>query len=164
VLVASRELSKHFAIVLRSPSYPIQIYQPKRLLDLPDGRSDVNNKRATTLGIAFPGIDDIRSSRSIPLTDSLEEQSADVVDCDTVVAESMYDQFPKIKYTDSAADALADAAACLVTTDWDEFTALNEAFESIARKLVIDSWRVNLPIGEHRIKYEASVNPRVQIS
>ena len=46
------------------------------------------------------------------------------------------------------------AEACLVATDCDEFTALDEEFEAMARKLVVDGRRVDLPVEERDLEYE----------
>lgn len=53
-----------------------------------------------------------------------------------------------------AADALARAEACLVAADCDTFDALNEAFEPMARELVVDGHRVDLPVAERDLEYE----------
>jgi UDPglucose 6-dehydrogenase len=54
----------------------------------------------------------------------------------------MQAHFPDIKYADSAAKALQDAHATLVITDWDEFAALNEEFDSMATPVVVDGRRI----------------------
>lgn len=53
-----------------------------------------------------------------------------------------------------AADALPRAEARLVPTDCGEFGALDEAFETMARKLVVDGRRVDLPVEERELEYE----------
>jgi len=113
--------------------------QPKRLLGLLDEHVDVAGKRVAVLGLAFkPGTDDIRESRAIPVIEGLLERGADVVGYDPVATENMRERFPAVEYADSAAAALEGAHAALVTTDWDEFEALDAEFERMAEKIVID--------------------------
>ncbi|MBP1985613.1 UDP-glucose 6-dehydrogenase AglM [Halolamina salifodinae] len=129
--------------------------QPERLLELLDERLDVDGERVAVLGLAFkPGTDDIRNARSIPVIEGLQKRNASVVAYDPVAADEMRERFPDIEYADSAADALTDASAALIVTEWDEFGALDEAFETMARKLVVDGRRVDLPIEERGLEYE----------
>jgi UDPglucose 6-dehydrogenase len=120
--------------------------QPGRLLSLLDDHADVSGERVAVLGLSFkPGTDDVRNSRAIPVIEGLLERDADVVGYDPVATENMRDQFSEIDYADSAGDALADATAALVVTDWDEFAALDEEFDTMARQLVIDGRRIVEP-------------------
>ncbi|QKY21486.1 UDP-glucose/GDP-mannose dehydrogenase family protein [Halolamina sp. CBA1230] len=129
--------------------------QPERLLELLDDHIDVDGERVAVLGLAFkPGTDDIRNARSIPVIEGLQERNATIVAYDPVAADEMRERFPEIEYADSAADALTDASAALIVTEWDEFAALDEEFEAMARKLVVDGRRVDLPIEERDLEYE----------
>jgi len=65
-----------------------------------------------------------------------------VVGYDPVATENMREHFPDIEYADSAAAALEGAHAALVTTDWDEFEALDGEFDAMADPVVIDGRRV----------------------
>jgi len=106
--------------------------QPERMLDLLDDAVDVGGKRVAVLGLAFkPGTDDIRNSRAIPIIEGLLARGASVVAYDPVAAGNARKRFPDIEYAESAADALDGAAAALVVTDWDEFAALDDAFDSM---------------------------------
>jgi UDPglucose 6-dehydrogenase len=57
----------------------------------------------------------------------------------------MRERFPEIEYADSAAQALEDAHAALVVTDWDEFAALDDEFAAMATPVVIDGRRIIEP-------------------
>jgi Predicted UDP-glucose 6-dehydrogenase len=57
----------------------------------------------------------------------------------------MAEKFPDIEYADSAADALRNAAGALVVTDWDEFTALDGAFDEMSSQIVVDGRRIVEP-------------------
>ncbi|WP_396612626.1 UDP-glucose 6-dehydrogenase AglM [Haloferax sp. S1W] len=117
--------------------------QPVRMLDLLRERFDPEGKRVAVLGLSFkPGTDDIRGSRSIPLIEELLDAGADVVGYDPVATENMRELFPDIEYTDSAAAALVGADAALVATDWDEFAALDEQFDEMRERVVIDGRRI----------------------
>ncbi|KTG10996.1 UDP-glucose 6-dehydrogenase [Haloprofundus marisrubri] len=120
--------------------------QPERLLSILDDHVDVNGERVAVLGLAFKsGTDDIRSSRAIPTIEGLLERGATVVGYDPVATENMRAEFPDIEYASSAADALSGATAAVVVTDWDEFAALDEEFDAMARPVVVDGRRIVEP-------------------
>jgi UDPglucose 6-dehydrogenase len=120
--------------------------QPGRMLSLLDDHADVEGERVAVLGLSFkPGTDDVRNSRAIPVIAGLLERGAEVVAYDPVATENMREHYPDIEYTESAADALEDAGAALVVTDWDEFAALDEEFDAMARQLVVDGRRMVEP-------------------
>ncbi|KAB1194253.1 nucleotide sugar dehydrogenase [Haloferax sp. MBLA0076] len=117
--------------------------QPKRMLELLEDRFDPEGKRVAVLGLSFkPGTDDVRNSRAILLIDHLLDAGADVVGYDPVATENMRAHFPNIDYATSAADALVDADAALVATDWDEFAALDAQFDEMRERVVIDGRRI----------------------
>jgi UDPglucose 6-dehydrogenase len=92
--------------------------------------------------LAFkPGTDDVRNSRAIPLIEGLQKRGATVVGYDPVATEPMRERFPDIEFADSAADALAGAVGAVVATDWDEFAALDDAFDAMAEPVVVDGRR-----------------------
>jgi len=113
--------------------------QPERFLDLLDDHVNVEDRRVVVLGLAFkPGTDDIRNTRAVPVIQGLLERDADVVAHDPVAVENMRDRFPDIEYADSPTDALRDAHACLVVTDWDLYEVLDEEFDAMADPIVLD--------------------------
>ena len=117
--------------------------QPERMLELLDSHADVAGERVAVLGLAFkPGTDDTRNSRAIPIIEGLQARGADVVGYDPVATEAMRERFPEVAYADSAAAALEGASAALVVTDWDEFAALDDAFDAMAEPVVIDGRRI----------------------
>ncbi len=117
--------------------------QPERLLGLLDKHVDASGKRVAVLGLSFkPGTDDIRNSRAIPVIEGLKQRGADVVGYDPVATAEMREKFPGIEYAESAADALNDASGAVVVTDWDEFAALDEEFDAMAKPVVVDGRRI----------------------
>ncbi|QDX41022.1 UDP-glucose 6-dehydrogenase AglM [Salarchaeum sp. JOR-1] len=120
--------------------------QPERLLSLLDDHIDVSGNRVAVLGLAFkPGTDDVRNSRAIPVIEGLQERGATVAAYDPVATENMREHLPDIEYEDSAEAALTDASACLVCTDWDEFEALDEEFDTMTQQIVVDGRRCIAP-------------------
>ena len=116
--------------------------QPERMLNLLAKHVDVDGARVAVLGLAFkPGTDDVRNSRAIPVIDGLHDRGAEVVAYDPVATENMREHFPDLDYADSAASALFDVDAALVTTDWDEFGALDDEFDAMRSPVVIDGRR-----------------------
>jgi UDPglucose 6-dehydrogenase len=104
---------------------------------------DPAGRKVAVLGLAFKNeTDDIRESRSIPVIAELLRLGARVSAYDPMAAENMKRVFPAIEYFDKASDALKDAEACLVMTEWDEFRSLDSEFQSMKRKIVIDGRRV----------------------
>ncbi|MFC4447494.1 UDP-glucose 6-dehydrogenase AglM [Halorussus aquaticus] len=117
--------------------------QPDRLLDLLDVHLDPDGKRVAVLGLAFkPGTDDVRNSRAIPVIEGLRERGADVAAYDPVATENMRERFPDVEYASSAEAALDGAQGAVVVTDWDEFAALDSAFDAMANPVVVDGRRV----------------------
>ncbi|PSQ06186.1 UDP-glucose 6-dehydrogenase [Halobacteriales archaeon QS_6_71_20] len=117
--------------------------QPRRLLALLDRHVEVAGERVAVLGLAFkPGTDDVRNSRAIDVIEGLHERGADVVAYDPVATENMRDRFPDIEYASSAGEALADSVGALVATGWDEFRALDDEFDSMEQRVVVDGRRV----------------------
>ncbi|WP_227134380.1 UDP-glucose 6-dehydrogenase AglM [Halorubellus salinus] len=116
--------------------------QPERMLELLEKHVDVDGARVAVLGLAFkPGTDDVRNSRAIPVIAGLQERGATVVAYDPVATDNMREHFPDLDYADSAASALENADAALVTTDWDEFQALDDEFDTMHSQIVIDGRR-----------------------
>ena len=100
-------------------------------------------KKIAVLGLAFKNeTDDIRESRAIPVIAELLRLGAKVSAYDPMATENMKWIFPTIEYSGKAKDALEDADACLVMTEWEEFKQLDSEFEAMKEKIVIDGRRV----------------------
>ena len=121
----------------------INDHQPNRLLGILERSTDVAGDRVAVLGLSFKsGTDDIRNSRAAPVIEGLLERDAQVVAYDPVARDRMSERFPDIEYASSAAAALDGADAAVVCTGWDEFAALGDEFDAMARPLVVDGRRV----------------------
>jgi len=120
--------------------------QPERLLSLLDDHVDVSGKHVAVLGLSFkPGTDDIRGTRAIPVIDGLQERGADVVAYDPVATEKMAEKRPDVNYAESTREALDGASGAVVVTDWDEFAALDDEFDAMAERVVVDGRRIVEP-------------------
>ena len=117
--------------------------QPQRLLDLLDEHVAADGRRVAVLGLAFKsGTDDIRGSRAKPVIEGLQARGAEVVAYDPLATDAMAAEYPDVEYVDDAAAALDGAHGALVVTDWDEFAALDEAFDAMADPVVVDGRRI----------------------
>ena len=117
--------------------------QPRRLLDLLDEHVAVEGRRVAVLGLAFKsGTDDVRGSRAKPVIEGLQARGAEVVAYDPLATDAMAAEYPDVEYAADAAAALEGAHGALVVTDWDEFAALDEAFDAMADPVVVDGRRV----------------------
>jgi len=141
IIAAAREQGYDPAVL--SAAVELNDAQPDRLLSLLDDHVDVSGKRIAVLGLAFkPGTDDIRNTRAVPVIEGLKERGAEIVAYDPVAAENMREHYPDIEYADSAAAALEGASGAVVVTDWDEFAALDAAFDEMAAPVVVDGRRI----------------------
>jgi UDPglucose 6-dehydrogenase len=113
--------------------------QPNRLLSLLDKHVDVAGDRVAVLGLAFkPSTDDIRNARSIPVIQGLQERDAEIVAYDPAATANMRERFLDIEYTDTPEESLDNAVAALLVTEWDDITALDDAFDVMQTPIVVD--------------------------
>ncbi|MBQ4415001.1 MAG: UDP-glucose 6-dehydrogenase, partial [Methanomicrobium sp.] len=97
------------------------------------------------LGLAFKNdTDDIRDSRSIPVLAELIKKGAKITAYDPMATASMKTLFDesKVVYCANAKDALKDADACLVMTEWPEFTKLDAEFDGMRSRVIIEGRRI----------------------
>ena len=141
IIAAAREAG--YDPELLEATVSVNDQQPERMLKLLEDHVDLDGARIAVLGLSFkPQTDDIRNSRAIPIIENLQERGAEVVAYDPVAVDPMRERFPEIEYANSAADALADADGTVVVTDWDEFAALDEEFDTMKNGVVVDGRRI----------------------
>jgi UDPglucose 6-dehydrogenase len=118
--------------------------QPSRMITLLEDRAGtLAGKRIAVLGLAFKdNTDDIRDSRAIPVIRELLDRGAHVAAYDPMAIPNMRRIFPSIEYCSSVADALLHAEACLVMTEWPEFAMIDEEFNLMAHKIIIEGRRI----------------------
>jgi UDPglucose 6-dehydrogenase len=101
----------------------------------------VKGKRVAVLGLAFKAnTDDIRFAPALDVIRRLLEEGAEVHATDPEAISRTKPIFPNIVYHDDPYEALKDADAALVCTEWKIFRELDweRAGKLMARRLVID--------------------------
>jgi UDPglucose 6-dehydrogenase len=119
--------------------------QPGRLVDLLARHVELDGARIAVLGLAFkPGTDDVRKSRALDVIRELVDRGASPVAYDPVAtanAKAALDDVD-VEFVDRAADALEGGDGAGLTTDWDEFEALE--FSPMANRVLVDGRRVDV--------------------
>jgi UDPglucose 6-dehydrogenase len=98
-------------------------------------------KRVAMLGLAFkPETDDMRGASSLVLAARLLAEGVEVSTCDPVAEREARKLMPDLTYRDSPLDAVVDADAVVLVTEWPEFIDLDWALVAQAMRgtLVID--------------------------
>ena len=118
--------------------------QPLRMVELLERRvGELKGKRIAVLGLAFKNdTDDVRESRSIPVITELRRKGAEVSAYDPLANSSMKQIFQDVEYHESAGAALDDADGCMIMTEWQQFASLDEEFESMRSRVIIEGRRV----------------------
>lgn len=102
----------------------------------------VHQKKVAVLGASFkPNSDDIRDSPALEVAARLKGLGASVVVTDPAAIHNARRSHPQLAYADSIDDALADADAVIVTTEWDVYRhqlSPARAASLVARRIVID--------------------------
>jgi len=118
--------------------------QPARMLELLQKKiGSLEGKRIAVLGLAFKNdTDDVRQSRSIHVILELEEMGARIAAYDPQANDNMKKLIPDIEYCSRVTDALEDADACIVMTEWPEFGLLDEEFDLMKNRVIIEGRRI----------------------
>ncbi|MFW9850620.1 MAG: UDP-glucose dehydrogenase family protein, partial [Candidatus Thorarchaeota archaeon] len=121
--------------------------RPQHIIDLlMDCIDTVNNRKIAVLGLAFkPGTDDTRESPSFKVIDLLNKIGADVWVHDPLSSKmDLMESQSKITIADSVEDCVKDSYACILITEWGDYT--NLGVETLTRlmkqKIFIDGRRV----------------------
>jgi UDPglucose 6-dehydrogenase len=132
--------------VLLKSVVEVNMKQPIRMVDLLERRlGGLSGKEIAVLGLAFKkDTDDVRESRAIPLIKELKKRGAWVKAYDPLAVSNMRKVFPDVEYFKSAAGALENADACLIMTEWPEFAQLDEEFDLMKSRVIIEGRRVLL--------------------
>jgi UDPglucose 6-dehydrogenase len=102
---------------------------------------DLAGKRVAMLGLAFkPETDDMRGASSLVLAARLQAEGAHVRVYDPIAEDEARKLMPQLDYAPGAMDALADADAVVLVTEWPEFMGLdwNHVSEAMRGHIVID--------------------------
>ena len=144
--------SKEFGISskLLQAAYDINESQPFeaiRLLKEELGDEKLPGKKIAVLGLAFkPNTDDTREAPSIPIINLLLKEGANVVATDPIAIEDAKKLLKNknIDFVLSAEEALTDADACILVTEWGEYIhiPLDHFLEKMKSPIIIDGRRV----------------------
>ncbi len=119
--------------------------QPRRLVSLLSDNVELNGSRVAVLGLSFkPETDDVRNSRALDVIPRLVERGSDVVVYDPEAMENAREALDvEVEYAASAEEAVDDADAVVVATDWPEFDGLDtgDAFVVDGRRVDVDADR-----------------------
>lgn len=115
--------------------------QKKKLLPLIDCHFNGNlkGKKIAVWGLAFkPYTDDIREAPALENIKVLLESGAEIVAYDPEAMENVKKQIPEITYASSPYEALRDADALMIFTEWPQFRTPDfERMESLLKNKVI---------------------------
>jgi len=117
----------------------------------------VKGKRVAVLGLAFKAnTDDIRFSPALDVVKELIREGAEVHASDPEAISRAKALLPQVKYHEDPYEALRDAEAALVCTEWDVFRNLDweRAAKVMARKLVIDGRNLYEPAWMRALGFE----------
>ena len=98
-------------------------------------------KRVTLLGLAFkPDTDDMREASSLVLAARLNADGASVCAYDPIAEEQARKLIGGVSFADSALQAVTDADAVVLVTEWPQCTGLdwNEVARTMRGRIVID--------------------------
>jgi UDPglucose 6-dehydrogenase len=102
---------------------------------------ELAGKRVALLGLAFkPNTDDMRGASSLVLAARLQAEGAHVRAFDPIAEQAARELMPELDYASGALDAVVDADAVVLVTEWPEFTKLDwsEVAGAMRGTVVID--------------------------
>ncbi|OYV38876.1 MAG: UDP-glucose 6-dehydrogenase [Rhodospirillales bacterium 20-64-7] len=103
---------------------------------------DVKGLRIAVLGLAFkPETDDMREAPSLPLIEGLLSRGAEIIAFDPAAMATARPLLPEgVVFADDAAQAIADADALVLVTEWNAFRALAPArlLQLMRGRVVVD--------------------------
>ena len=117
----------------------------------------VRGKRVAVLGLAFKAnTDDIRFAPALEVVRRLLEEGAEVYASDPEAMTKTKALFPDVKYYEDPYEALKQADAALVCTEWKSFREIDwdRAGKSMTRRLVIDGRNLYSPKKMQELGFE----------
>lgn len=121
--------------------------QPNKLIELTKQVvRQLKDRKIAVLGLSFkPGTDDMREAASIKIVNALLDEGARVSAYDPQALKNARRIFGnKISYAKQAEDALNNADACLIVTEWPQF-AEGKLYNIMRQKIIIDGRRALNP-------------------
>jgi UDPglucose 6-dehydrogenase len=117
----------------------------------------LKGKRVALLGLAFKAnTDDIRFSPALEVAKELFREGAEVHATDPEAMQRAKALLPSLHYHEDPYEALRDAEAVLVCTEWDAFRSLDweRAGKLMARRLVLDGRNLYSPARMRQLGFE----------
>jgi UDPglucose 6-dehydrogenase len=117
----------------------------------------VKGKRVAILGLAFKAnTDDVRFSPALEVAQAMLQEGADVHASDPVANSRAQAILPELIYHEDPYEALRDAEAALVCTEWEEYRNIDweRAGNLMARRLVIDGRNLYAPAHMRELGFE----------
>nr|WP_298931677.1 UDP-glucose/GDP-mannose dehydrogenase family protein [uncultured Erythrobacter sp.] len=100
----------------------------RKVLDALGGAEKARGKKAALLGLTFkPNTDDMRDSPAIAVAQTLTDAGVEVAAYDPEGMELAQPLMPNVKMCGDPYEAIKDADATVIVTEWDEFRALDLA-------------------------------------
>ena len=98
----------------------------RKVIDALGGMKAARGKKVALLGLTFkPNTDDMRDSPSIAIAQALADAGAHITAFDPEGMEQAMPLMPKVNMCESAYEAIEDADAVVIVTEWDVFRALD---------------------------------------
>lgn len=142
--------------------------QQRILLDkLYERVGDVARKKIAVLGLAFkPNTDDMREAPSILIVNELIKAGAIVYAYDPIAVENAKKMLDDATvYTEDIENAIENAHAALILTDWDEIKDVDLAiFKSMEQPLIIDGRNCFELARTHQIEYHSIGRPVLNLT
>jgi len=110
----------------------------------------VRQKRIALLGLSFkPETDDIREAPSLALIDRLQKEGAILTAFDPIASPHVMPLYPDLAYVSSPYEALKNADAAILVTEWNECVQLNweQVKKEMAQPILFDgrnAWPASL--------------------
>ncbi len=118
--------------------------QPGRMLSLAEeALGSIDDMRIGVLGLAFkPWTDDMREASSLKIVKMLLKADAQVIVYDPKAMKNARKTFgDEVTYAESPEEALRDADACLIVTEWPEFSDIT-IYNSMKGRVIVDGRRI----------------------
>ncbi len=139
----AEELGRGESVAFLKEVDAINLRRRQRVVDLTVESlgGSVNGKKVAVLGLAFkPFSDDIRDSPALDVAVQLRGLGATVVATDPHAIENSRRIHPQLEYAVEPADALANADAVVLVTEWDQFRHMDPVWAGnlVRDRIVID--------------------------
>ncbi|MDR1442066.1 MAG: UDP-glucose/GDP-mannose dehydrogenase family protein [Bifidobacteriaceae bacterium] len=124
----AEQLDAPLTAALLSTADQINVSRRARVVELTQRALDgpVAGSRLAVLGLAFkPMSDDVRNSQSILVAEALAAAGAKIVATDPRAVETARAAHPALAYTGTVMEAVKDADAILLLTEWPEYRELD---------------------------------------